>query len=253
LTVSSEADGNVAVVTIDDGRANLIGSAALEQLLRELGQAAEADAVILAGRRSIFSAGLDLPEINACDDDGRLAFFELLHDVRVALYGLPRPLVSLVRGSAVGAGASFVCCADVRLGALDSGQIGFTEGRLGFPLPASARVIAQSVLTTPAGQLGLLHGSTFDRQEAAELGYFHQLVETDAADDVARSEAAKLADVSASAAMIKGSLRAAGLAEMERDRAVSHRLMVDTWATAMHRPAMVELAAKMQRIKSRAR
>jgi enoyl-CoA hydratase/carnithine racemase len=249
--ISYDPIGNIGALRIDDGRANLIGTTALRQLQAALGALKDADAVVLLGRRSIFSAGLDIPEINGFDDSGRLAFFEHLHEVRAALFGLDRPLITLVRGSAVGAGASLACCGDVRIGTTGSGEIGFTEGRLGFPLPASARVIAQSVLGTATGQLALLRGETCGRDEAVRLGYFHHLVERDKAEELAVEEAERMAALSAGTAMIKAGLRRAGLEEMERDRAESHALMVATWRTAMHQPAMVDLATRLERIQNR--
>ena len=243
-------DGNIAMLSLDDGRINLVGTTMLTQMQHALEEVRQADAVILTGRRKLFSAGLDIPEINAMDRDGRLGFFDLLHDVRADLFGFPRPLVSAAFGSAVGAGASFLCCGDIRLAADDSGKTGFTESRLGFPLPASARVIATSTLTTAQGYAALLHGWVSDKAEACALGYFQRLAPPATLIDQATASAREIGAVSESASMIKLSIRKAGLQEMERDRAESHNQMVDVWETAMHKPQMRDLAASMQRRKS---
>lgn len=59
--VSIRMDGSVAVITMDDGKANALGFDLLDQVGAALDRAEQdAAAVVLAGRPGKFSAGFDL-------------------------------------------------------------------------------------------------------------------------------------------------------------------------------------------------
>ena len=57
-------EGNVAVIALDDGKANAVGHAYVEAMNEGLDRAEkEAAAVVITGRSGVFSAGFDLKEI----------------------------------------------------------------------------------------------------------------------------------------------------------------------------------------------
>ena len=59
--VSMSMRGPVALLTIDDGKVNALNDTITGSLLSALGAAGkQADAVVLAGRPGVFSAGLDV-------------------------------------------------------------------------------------------------------------------------------------------------------------------------------------------------
>jgi enoyl-CoA hydratase len=222
-------NGNIGRLVLNDGRKNLIGKKMLEALEKSFSELREADAAILTGRSHIFSAGLDIAEINCLNKNELLDFFDYLHNIRCKLFSLPRPLITVTAGSAIGAGASLVCCGDVRLSAQDSGKVGFTEARFGLPMPASSHVIATSALTTPEGQLTLLMGSKCGKTEAKKLGYFHKLTDPKKLHKIAGNYAVALSKNTKSSALIKHSLRRKALEEMESNKTKSHKLIVEMW------------------------
>ena len=65
--VSVRRDGDVAIIDLDDGKANALGHETIAALLASLDQveADGADAVVLAGRPGRFSAGFDLTVMQA--------------------------------------------------------------------------------------------------------------------------------------------------------------------------------------------
>ena len=56
--VTSERDKNTLRITLDDGKANVLGSETLRALAAAVSDAKDADAVLLRGRAKIFSGGL---------------------------------------------------------------------------------------------------------------------------------------------------------------------------------------------------
>ena len=56
-------EGEVAVIGLDDGKANAVGHALIDEVNEGLTQSlAEAKAVVIVGRPGMFSAGFDLKE-----------------------------------------------------------------------------------------------------------------------------------------------------------------------------------------------
>ena len=84
--------GPVALVTVDDGRANTLNGSTVDALLGALGAAEkEAGAVVLAGRPKYFCTGLDMNVLWP----GSEAASDLLHkctDMLLRLVEYPRPL-----------------------------------------------------------------------------------------------------------------------------------------------------------------
>jgi enoyl-CoA hydratase/carnithine racemase len=229
--VAVRKDGDIARLELDDGRGNALGTVALQALYESIEEAKAADAVLLTGRPRIFCGGLDLEEIASLSRNRIIEFFDLLHMTRRALFALERPLVVAVAGSAIGAGASLLCCGDRRLGARDNGIVGFTEAKLGVPLPASAMTIAASALAPHITTRVLVFGEVFDRQAAFEQGFFHQLVEPERLLPEAEQAARSAASTSRASGLIKRAMRKEALDRMDRERAESHAVFAGEWTS----------------------
>lgn len=244
--VAVRRDGDIARLELDDGRGNALGTATLQALCEAIEEAKSADGVLLTGRPRIFCGGLDLEEIAALSQDSVIDFFDLLHVTRRALFALERPLIVAVAGSAVGAGASLLCCGDRRLGARDNGIVGFTEAKLGVPLPASAMTIASSAFAPSVSARALIFGELFDRQEALEHGFFHQLVEPDHLFDEAEQATRSAARTSRASGLIKRTMRKEALDRMDRERAESHAIFAAEWTSAA---AQTRIQATLQTLR----
>jgi enoyl-CoA hydratase/carnithine racemase len=230
--IALRRDGDIALLELDDGRGNALGTAGLQALHGAIAEARSADAVLLSGRPRIFCGGLDLEEIASMPRNRLIEFFDLLHMTRRALFALERPLVVAVAGSAIGAGASLLCCGDRRLGARDSGIVGFTEAKLGVPLPASAMAIAASALAPSITARALVFGEVFDRQEALQYGFFHQLTDPERLLEEARQAVHGAARTSRASGLIKRTLRKEAIERMDRERAESHAIFAAEWTSA---------------------
>jgi enoyl-CoA hydratase len=228
-SVSLHESGDVARICLDDGKGNTLGSAVLAALGEAIAEASRAGAVLLVGREQIFSGGLDLFEIAALPRAPLIEFLDLLHATRRALFMVPRPVLVAVAGSAIGAGASLLCCGDTRLGARDGGRVGLPEVRLGVPLPSSTQEILQSVLPPVVAAKVLLFGETYGREEALAMGFFDRLVEAPRLLDEAEHAARSAARASTALGQIKRSLRREALRRMDADRRDSHEAFAAAW------------------------
>lgn len=245
--VTLRTDGDIARLELDDGRGNALGTAALQALCEAIAEAKAADAVLLTGRSRIFCGGLDLEEIASLSHGRIIEFFDLLHMTRRALFALERPLIVAVAGSAIGAGAALLCCGDRRLGARDTGMVGFTEAKLGVPLPASAMTIATSAIDPSITARALLFGELFDRQEALNYGFFHQLIEPDQLLHEAEQAARGATRNSRASGLIKRALRKDALDRMDREREESHAIFATEWTSPA---AQTRIQAALQTLRA---
>ncbi len=101
--VKVEREGGLAIVTLDDGKANAISP----QLERELSAAIDdaamrGEALVVAGRPGRFCAGYDLSVMGS----GPQAAMELMRsgaDLLLSLFSHPRPVVAACTGHAIAA------------------------------------------------------------------------------------------------------------------------------------------------------
>jgi len=183
----------VAVIDLDDGKANALGFDVLAGLESALDRA-EADdvsAVVIVGREGKFSAGFDLkvmtsgPE-GARDMLGRGALLGL------RMYMFPKPVVLAVTGHALAMGAILLCCADVRVGADGPFKIGLNEVAIGMPVPGFAVGVCQDRLAIPAFTAAIQLARIHSPAEALAAGFLDEVVDVAAVRDRAVDVAAEL-------------------------------------------------------------
>lgn len=167
--------GDVAVLDLDDGKANAIGYAMLDAFDPALDRALEeAKAVVIAGRPGRFSAGFDLNVVqgggDALDLMGRGAV--LAH----RLWDLPVPLVYAVTGHALAMGAVLLCLADYRVGAEGDYRLGLNEVKIGLAVPPFATELARARLNPAHLNRATLLAEVYDPAAAVEAGWLDEVV-----------------------------------------------------------------------------
>ncbi|MEC9425098.1 MAG: crotonase/enoyl-CoA hydratase family protein [Actinomycetota bacterium] len=183
----------VAIVTMDDGKANALGHRMLDALANALGDASDADAVVVAGRPGRFSAGFDLEIMRRGGSDAR----DLLAagvDTFLKAYLHPRPVVAACTGHAIAAGAIVLMSSDVRIGASGDFKIGMPEVTIGMPLPFFATEMMRDRLS-PRHLSAALLGQMRDPAGAVEVGYLDEVVDADQVLDEAAATAQSLSSV----------------------------------------------------------
>lgn len=214
-------DDGVALITMDDGRANALGpdlSAAVNAALDR----AEADdsvgAVVLAGRDGRFSAGFDLSVINSGDREAVRAMVDAGGALVRRLYGSPTPVVAACTGHAVAAGALMLLGCDVRVGPDAPVKIGLNEVAIGLTLPGWAMSIAADRLSFRHRQRSVVNARLYDGAGAVDVGFLDRAVAPESVIDEAIAEAALLAQLDGTAyARTVAAFRASTLAAMADD------------------------------------
>jgi len=192
--VRYELDGNVAVIRIDDGKANALSHAVIEALEVSLHRArSESRAVVLVGREGKFSAGFDLKTMTAGPDQaiGLLkAGIEFAH----AVFLSPVPVVIAATGHGLAMGAILLMAADLRIGADGPYKIGMNEVRIGMPVPRSALAFAENRLARTELVEAIQLAKVYDPAGAIAAGYLDQVVPLGEVEATAIAAAHELAD-----------------------------------------------------------
>ncbi len=166
----------VAIVIIDDGKANAISFQFEREVSGALQKGAErGDALILAGRPGRFCAGFDLSELLS-GPDAAVALMTGGMDLVLRLLSYPRPVVAACTGHAIAGGALALLGCDVRIGLDGPFKIGFSEVGAGVPLPSFAAVLARERLDPRRLVLATLGAQIYDPAGAVEVGFLDRVV-----------------------------------------------------------------------------
>ncbi|MFL5313358.1 MAG: enoyl-CoA hydratase-related protein [Myxococcales bacterium] len=202
-----ERVGEAMVLRMRAGKANAIGPAWLDRMetLLDDALAARARALVITGYEGFFSAGLDLPALDALDDQAMGSFMSGFSRTMLRIFELPMPVVAAVNGHAIAGGCVLALQADVRIGAASDFRVGLNEVQLGIGLPAVVLEALRAQLPAPSLLPVAQEGRLFSPEEALSVGLLHEVVPADRLEQRAVARAMEL-----------GALPAAGFATVKR-------------------------------------
>lgn len=192
--ISYELRGQVALISIDDGKANAISLALATDLLAALQRArSEARAVVIAGRPGRFSAGFDLAAMTSSDEMAR-RLLGIGFEIATEIHQFPAPVVLASTGHALAMGAILLLAADVRVGAAGNYKIGLNEIAIGMPVPQLAVELARRTLDNRAFNSSINLATVHDPASALKAGFYDLVVADDQVVDTALERATQLAE-----------------------------------------------------------
>jgi enoyl-CoA hydratase len=191
--LSYSLEDKVAIVRMDDGKANALSQPMIDALDAALARAEqEASALVLAGRPNTFCAGFNL-KVFMSGPEATIALLRVVTELTMKLYGTSIPLVIACTGHAIGAGALLALSGDYRVGAVGAFKIGLNEVTIGLPLPVYAIELARDRLSKRALTQAALLAQIYDPEAARAVGYLDEVVPADQVLARARAEATRLA------------------------------------------------------------
>lgn len=197
LVLTQSTDG-VARLTLNRPRKrNALNAAMVETLHREfdrLAGDAGARVVALHGAGDDFCAGADLAEVAESQTQGPergLAEAQRLGDLFVAIRRLPKPVVAVVHGRALGGGCGLASACDLVLAHEDS-TFGYPEVHLGFVPAMVMAVLRRKTGESTAFELAV-GGRSIGAAEAASSGLANRVFPADAFESAVREYLSELA------------------------------------------------------------
>ncbi len=200
MTVSYALEQQVAIITFDDGKANVYSHNVLVQLASALDRAQadpEARSVLIVGRPGRFSAGFDLQEMTASLESMR-SLVAAGGRFMARLLLEPLPVVAACTGHALAAGALVLLAADHRVGTAGEWKIGLNEVAIGMRLPVWAVELARYRMP-PSAFDRIILGEIGGPDEARVAGFLDQVVAPEDMVAEAMAAAVKLAQLRRSA------------------------------------------------------
>lgn len=212
---------------------NALSTAMLCRLEGELAKAAGRP-LLVRGDGDAFSAGLDLKEVCALDDERKAwDFLQLLERVLVAYYTYPAPMVACINGHAIAGGCVVALCADWRVAEANARtKIGLNEVALGVEFPPHTLEIVLARIPPISSHRVLLGAELFSVQDALAVGLVDEVV--DDAYAVASRKLRALAGMPRAAyAAAKRALRPSLMSGDEQERRL--KAMLGTWSNSSMR------------------
>jgi enoyl-CoA hydratase len=195
--VNYELKDNIAVITFDNGKANAVNPDFMDAIDSFLDKAEkEADAVVLAGRTGMFSAGYDLKIIQADPEAGK-AMIERGLGMLYRFYSFPKPLVAACDGHAIGLGAFMLMVADTRIGADTEYFVRLPETAINMPFGDLLMEIAKSRLNRQEHIKRIVQSVPCTPSEAVTAGFLDALVPQEQLMATAMKVASDLAELPA--------------------------------------------------------
>ncbi len=159
----------------------------------ELGRRDDVAVVILFGGHEIFSAGDDVPELQALSPSEVDTADRVRHEAFEAVAAIPKPTVAAITGYALGAGLTLALAADWRVSG-DNVKFGATEILSGM-VPGSDGMARLTRVAGASRTKELVFSGRFvDAEEALALGLVDQLVAPDDVYDAAAGWARRFLD-----------------------------------------------------------
>lgn len=179
MLVHYEVRDAFAMVTMDDGKANVMSLQMQAELHAALNRAAvERPVVVLTGRPGMFSAGFDLQVLRSggpAATDMVVGGFELAR----RLLAFPTPVVVAATGHAVAMGLFLLLSGDYRIGAAGPFKLTPNEVAIGLPMPYAATEILRQRLTPAAFNRAVTIAEVFSPDNAVCAGILDEVVGAD--------------------------------------------------------------------------
>jgi enoyl-CoA hydratase len=175
--INYDQQDDIAIITMDDGKANAMNPEMISAVNEALDKAEQdAKSLVLTGRPGVFCGGFDLKVMSSGDADRRR--MQSLGGARLLMriYGFPKPFVVANSGHCIALGGFFLLAGDYRIGALGEFRIGFNEVAIGVGLPPFALMLANARLPTQHVGNAVINANLYAPEEAKDVGFFDEVV-----------------------------------------------------------------------------
>lgn len=193
MTATLKIENDIALITMDDGKANAINPTMVASLNAALDTAEkEAKAVVLMGRPDRFSGGFDLKMMMGASPDEVRTLVMSGGALALRLFTLPMPVVAACTGHGIAMGCFLLLASDKRYGIPGPYKIGANETLINMVLPVFALELCKARLNPQYMTESVINGTLFDPEEAVKAGYLDKVVPADQLLAEAMAEAARL-------------------------------------------------------------
>ncbi len=187
-------DGDVSVITLDDGKVNVFSPEMIEQLNALLDEVPEdKGCLLIQGKEGMFSAGFDLKVMQGGDTDAMSKMASGGFRLLARVFSFPRPVVASCSGHAIALGAFMLCCADYRVGVKGEFIVQANETRNNMSIPTPILEISRSRIAKAHWYRAILNAEAYNIEDSIDAGYLDEIVDKEALSSRAMEVAVDLA------------------------------------------------------------
>ncbi len=170
-------EDGIAVIRLDDGKANALGPPMLDALHAALDRALdeEVQAIVLLGRAGRFSAGFDLGVMGQGPEAVR-AMVGRGAELALRFFECPVPILIGATGHTLAMGAVLLLAVDERIGAKGEFKIGLNEVAIKMTMPEFAILLARERLSKRHLQRAISQAEIYSPEGAVDAGYLDEAV-----------------------------------------------------------------------------
>lgn len=191
LVSYSFSDG-VALLSLDNGKANALSPELFEAFNAALDRAEQDRAVVvIKGKEGIFSGGYDLKVMTSSPEAAR-GLVAIGSTLSRRLLAHPFPVVAMCTGHAIAKGAFLLLSADYRIGVQGPFKIGLNEVAIGMTMHHVGIELARARLTNSAFTRSVINAELFSPEDAVTAGFLDRVVPAEALESEAMAMAAQL-------------------------------------------------------------
>ena len=177
--VRYQAEGGVAVITLDDPPANTYTyemNRQLDDAILKARMDNEVYVIVLTGAGDkFFSAGANIRMLASVDPTFKYYFCLHANEMLLRLEHTPKLVIAALNGHTVGGGLEIAMAADMRIARKDAGKIGLPEVNLGvLPGTGGTQRLSRIVGKSKAIEL-MATGNTYSFEEALEMGIINDI------------------------------------------------------------------------------
>jgi len=171
-------DDDIASVTMNDGKVNVMSTAMLQDLHAALDRAAKDRAIVVlrSSRPGIFSAGFDLKVFAANDPSRSVEMVRTGAELALRLLTHPFPTIGVMEGHAFPMGTFLLLACDVRIGARGQFRMGLNEVAIAITPPGFAIELARSRLHPAWLSRTVTLGEMYVADDAIVAGFLDHVV-----------------------------------------------------------------------------
>lgn len=180
MAITLDIQNDIAHLAVDDGKANALSFALIEEFQDTLAKAeSDAKAIMISGRPGRFCAGFDLSVMR----ENPAKAGELVNaggHLLLRLFANPLPVIIACTGHALAAGGLMLLSGDTRIGTQGDFKIGLNETAIGMVLPQFGIELPKARLGQGHFTPAVIQGKMHTPDEAVAAGFLDMAVTPEA-------------------------------------------------------------------------
>lgn len=194
MVATLDMRGDIAIIQLDDGKANAVNHAFLDAVNACLDEAEQkAKALVLVGRPGRFSAGFDLKYFQSSTPEESAGLVRRGGELALRLFRFPMPVIGACTGHGIAMGAFMLLSCDFRIGVEGEFKIGANETAISMILPHFAFELTKARVAKTELSRAVIEGHLYDPHGAVKAGFLDEVVPADALLDRVMARAEQLA------------------------------------------------------------